>query len=323
MPRLKIFRGREVLTHRYVDMWAFMGVHPCNFDFLKRLRMADDRQFAAGMDICGTVSEQDQATRAWTQTHLAAIRTDVWNPNRQQQLSRLETIQQERRETLRRSVKASGQLTAAQSARLNKDLASDPVMRLQADDLETRRMVMKLFRTTAERTRWVGTLEELTTREVHNSLGSKKPLISLSASLASCQFMTHLQENHRTFRIPSLYTCSYFDESKQRMSYVNIARKWISIGADFTVEADGRRIADIDGALFGFGYNAHLYFYDALSAKDTQFLDLITLFATTVGYQHLMRRAIKRRVKASRRGLAGQQIIEDEELKLLKNPRAA
>lgn len=323
MPRTKLFGGREVLTHRYVDMWAFMGVHPCNLDFLKRLRMADDRQFAAGMDICGTVSEQDKETGAWSQSHLAAIRTDVWNPNRQQQLSKLESIQQDRREQLRRSIKSTGTLTGAQSARLNKDLERDPVMKLRADDLESRRLVMKLFRTTADRTRWVGTMEELTTREVHNSLGTNKPLLSLSSSLAGCQFMTHLQENHRTFRIPSLFTCSYFDEARQRMWYINVARKWISIGADFTVESEGRRVAEIDGALFGFGYNAHLYFYEPVLGKDTQFLDLITLFATTVGYQHLMRQAIRRRIKATRQGLAGQQIIEDDELKLLKNPRAA
>jgi len=309
-------------AHRYIDMWAFPGVHPTNIEFLQRLKMADDRQFTTNMDVCGTVMQKDLSTSRWLTTHLVGLRTDAWKPQPLTQQRKLEIIRQERLETLRRQIKSSGSLSAAQQNQLQRQLLTDPVMKLQPDELEDRRLVMKLFRS-AERMRWVGSLEEMTTSEVHNSLASHKALISLTSSLDGHRYLTSLEENFRTFRIPSLFSFCYFHLKSERMWYVSIRRKWISIGADFVIESEGRRIGDIDGALFGLGYNAHLYVYEPELAKESQFLDLLTLFTTSVSYHSAMRRAIRRRMRACRRGLPTAQIIEAEEFTLLKNPRAA
>lgn len=309
-------------AHRYVDMWAFPGVHPTNIEFLQRLKMADDRQFTANMEVCGTVMELDTQTGHWLPTHLVGLRADAWKPQIATQKKKLELLQQERMEVLRRKIKQSGSLSAAQTERLHKQMLTDPVMKLQPDQLEGRRLVMKLFRSN-ERVRWVGSLEEMTTSEVHNSLASHRALLSLTASLEGHKYLTDLQENYRTFRIPSIFSFCYFHMKQERMWYVNIKRKWISVGADFVIEAEGRKIGDIDGALFGLGYNAHIYVYEPELAKETQFLDLLTMFTTSVSYHTAMRRAVKRRLKASRQGLTGGQIVEPEEFTLLKNPRAA
>jgi hypothetical protein len=98
----------RVVAHRYVDMWAFMGVHPTNMEIFQRLKMADDRQFSSQMDVCGTVSERDLRSDRWEKSHLVGIRTDAWNPNRDQQERALLILQQERQDTLRRQIKSSG-----------------------------------------------------------------------------------------------------------------------------------------------------------------------------------------------------------------------
>ena len=314
---------KNALAHRYVDMWAFMGVHPTNIEFLQRLKMADDRQFGANMDVCGTVSEKDLKNGTWEKAYLVGIRTDAWNPSEDQQQARLKTLQNEREVQLRKQIKSSGPLSSKQMERWQKKLVRDPIMRMQPRDLESRRLVMKLFRTTSERMRWTGTIEEMVTREIHNSLGSRRAVLTFATILNQHGYLTLLQENHRTFRIPSIFTFCYCHEKSGRLWYVNIKRKWISIGADFTVEAEGRKIGEIDGALIGFGYNAHVCVYEPELAGDNQFLDLLTLFAASVGYQGEMRRSVKKRLSASRRGLAGQQIVEAEEFLLLTNPRKA
>jgi len=309
-------------AHRYVDMWAFPGVHPTNIEFLQRLKMADDRQFTANMEVCGTVMEKDVQTGKWLPTHLLGLRTDVWKPRPAVQQKKLEQLQQDRLETLRKQIKQSGPLSAAQTERLHKQMLTDPIMKVQPDQLEGRRLVMKLFRS-SERVRWVGSLEEVTTSEVHNSQASRRALLSLTISLESHKYLTDLQENFRTFRIPSIFSFCYFHMKSERMWYISIKRKWISIGADFVIEADGRKIGDIDGALFGLGYNAHLYVYEPDLAKETQFLDLLTVFTASVSYHSTMRRCIRRRLAACRKGLVGGQVVEPEEFTLLKNPRAA
>ena len=87
------------------------------------------------------------------------------------------------------------------------------------------------------------------------------------------------------------------------------------------IESGGRKIGEIDGKLIGFGYNAHIYVNEPDLADNRRFLDLLTLFASSVGYHRSMRRNIKRRVRAIKRGAPIEHVVEDEEFWLLKNPR--
>ncbi|MBN1911991.1 MAG: hypothetical protein JW818_19875 [Pirellulales bacterium] len=254
-------------VRRYIDMWAFLKMHPTNIDLLQRLKSADDRQFGTNMDVCGTVSTKDGKTRGWDKTHLVGIRADAW--------------------------------------------AADA----------HRRLVLKMFKTTGERIRWVGTVEEITTREIHNSIGSRRTVLSLAVILPGYEYLVNVQQNHRTFRIPSIFTFSFHDEDEDRMWYINIKRKWISIGADFTIESGGRKIGEIDGKLIGFGYNAYLRVHEPSLATNGRFLDLLTLFTTSVGYHRAMRRATRRRIRAVHAGDPLPHAVEDEETWLLKNPR--
>lgn len=317
------FSSRDALAHRYVDMWAFMGLHPTNIDLLQKLKKAEDQRFGANMDVCGTVSQKDDKTDDWQQSHLVGIRTDIWNNDLIQQTNILERMQRERKLQLKKEIKRSGRLSKGQTQALERQIELDPVLNMRPQEIENRRLVLKLFRSGQNKIRWTGSIEEVVTREIHNSLGARKTVLSFATVLQGYEYMTYLQQNNRTFRIPSIYSFNYYDERIDRMWYLKVKRKWVSFGADFVIEAQNQRVAEIDGALIGLGYNAHVYVYEPTLANDTQFLDLITLFATTVGYHSAMRRSLRRRLKATRKGLSVQSIIEDEEFRLLKNPRAA
>jgi hypothetical protein len=184
-----------------------------------------------------------------------------------------------------------------------------------------RRLVMKMFKSTGKRIRWTGTVEEITTREVHNSMGSRRAVLSLAVLLPGYEYVVMVQQNHRTLRIPSIFTFSFYDENSKRVSYVTLKRRWFSFGADFIVESGGDRIGYIDGKLIGFGYNAHIYIYEPTLAKNRRFLDLLSLFSASVGYHRAMRRSVKQRVRDIHSGKESSHVVEDEEFGLLKNPR--
>ena len=315
-------KADRALVHRYLDMWAFMGLHPTNIELLQRLKKADDQRFGANMDVCGTVSQRDLKTGDWEQTQLVGIRSDIWTPDAEQQTRLLDRIQNDRTQWLRKQTKRTGRLSADQEEQLKRRLEHDPIMQMRASEIENRRLVMKLFNTGSKRIRWGGSIEEVVSREVHNSLGAKRTMLSFASSLDRYEYLTLLQENNRTFRIPSTFSFCYYDDREDRMSYLRLKRKWISFGADYDIVGQSGKIGEIDGDLIGLGYNAHIYVFDERLAGNRQFVDLVTLFAATVGYQAEMRRSVRRRIRAVKKGLAVQSVIEDEEFQLLRNPRS-
>ncbi|MCO8122756.1 hypothetical protein NHH03_13495 [Stieleria sp. TO1_6] len=306
---------------RFVDMWALPGIHASNVEFLQKLKTADTNHFTTHMDCVGTVNSFDEQSGDWEKTHLVGMRTDVWKPDAEEMHSCLRSMQDKRRSELKRSIKSAGRLNAKQKDRLEQQLAEDHIMQMQSDEIQTRRLVLKLFRTTGDRVRWVGTIEEVTASEVHNSIGTGKVLLTMAAMLARSELVTTVQQNHRTFRIPSLFTFCYHDGS--RMWNLLLRRNWFSWGADFEIEADGEAIGEIDGKLFSFGSDSHLVFDPHPLVEQTQFVDLITLFAASVGYHRAMRKSIDRRVDAALSGQSHRNLLQNEELRLRHNGRAA
>lgn len=314
-------KSQPAPVYRYVDMWAFIGVHPTNIEFLQRLKMADDRQFGNDMDVCGDVSQQDPKTGNWDENHIIGIRSDMWDPDEEHLQKKLNSVKEDRKEQLRREIKRSGRLDKQQSYKLGRILARDPVMRMKAKDISHRRLVMKMFRNTGQRIRWVGTIEEITTNEVHNTIGCGRPALSMAVLLPGYEYVVRIQQNHRFWRIPSTFTFSFLDEDENRIRYIAIKRKWVSFGADFDIISAGKKVGLIDGRLIGFGYNAQIRIDDPELADNRRFLDLITLFTASVSYHRKMRKSVKRRVRASLAGASFQHVVEDEEFWLLKNPR--
>jgi hypothetical protein len=195
-------------------------------------------------------------------------------------------------------------------------------MAMNAANLENRRLVLKMFKTTGERIRWIGTIEEITSREVHQSIGSHRALLSMAVMLADYKYVITVPQMHRTLRWPAVFTFALYEENQRRMRYITIQQDWIAIGTDFTIISEGRKIGKIDGKLLGLGYNANVIVDDPELQKNRQFIDLLTIFTSSVGYHQAMRKSIKRRMRAALSGAVIPHIIEREELWLLKNPRA-
>ena len=314
-------RSASLPARRFIDMWALPGAHPTNLELLQQLKTADTQHFTKNMDVVGTVSEQDRHTGKWQKTHMIGVRTDVWLPDKEELARSLEAIKKKRLEELRNEIKRNGRLSQSQSRRLDNSLADDEVMQMHTKEIEKRRLVLKLFKNTAKRIRWCGTIEQVTATEVHNSIGSKRRLLTMVVMLPGRDFVTYIQQNHRTLRVPSIFTFCYYDQG--RMWHVTIKRRWLSVGADFDVEADGERIGKLDGKLFCFGSDSYVDMRTHPLNSSRKFANLLTLFTASVGYHRGMRRSLKRRVKAAQSGRSHLHVIEDEELRLRQNSRAA
>ncbi|MEZ6095924.1 MAG: hypothetical protein R3C03_17115 [Pirellulaceae bacterium] len=314
-------RKSQQQSRRFVDMWAMPGLHPTNNQFLQRLKSADTTHFTRNMQVVGTVSTQDDESRKWEKTHLIGIRSDIWQPSDQEVAETLENLRERRREEIRRSIKRSGRLNTKQSERLESEIEEDHIMQMDRGDIESRRLVLKLFKTTGNRTNWAGTLEQVTTSEIHNSLGSKRSLITLAVMLPRMDVVTTIQENHRTFRLPPLFTFCFYENGA--MHHVMLSKRWVSFGPDYDLTIDNQNGGLLNGRLFGFGTDSLLELSGHPLVVDTQFSDLLTLFAASVGYHSAMRKSIARRVSAVKAGHSFKHVIEDEEIRLRHNGRSA
>lgn len=306
---------------RYIDMWALPGVHPSNVEILQLLKTADTNHFTTHMDTVGTVSTQDNETGSWEKTHLLGLRTDVWKADKAEMEDAMEVLQSQRRAELKKTIKKTGRLSSKQKLELEALVAEDCVMNMEPGDIEKRRLVLKLFKTSTDRVQWCGTIEQVTTSEIHNSIGTGKSLLTMAVMLPRTDCVTTIQQNHRTFRIPSLFTFAFHHEG--HMHHVMLRRKWISVGADFEIEVAGKSIGEIDGRLFSFGADSYLDIDAGELSENRRFVDLMTLFTASVGYHKAMRRSVDRRVKATLNGDTHCHVIEDEEIRLMHNGRAA
>lgn len=316
-----VFGRNANAVSRYVDMWAMPGMHPSNISFLQLLKSADSNQFTRNMDCVGKISEHDPESGSWTKTHLVGIRTDVWQPDAKELKGTLKALKRQRRRDLKQQIKRSGRLTSKQRQRLDANVEDCDIMQLEADDLISRRLVLKLFKTTGSRVRWVGTLEQTTVSEVHNSIGSNRSLISAAVMLPRKQAVTRIQQNHRTFRLPPVFSGAFYDQDQ--MWSLMLKRRWVAWGPHFDIYANGQKLGEIDSHVFCFGSDCTLNLKSHELSEDTRLVDTLTLFAASMGYHKAMWRSIRRRVDATRSGQAYRHFIEDEELRLRHNGRAA
>ena len=307
------------VVNRYVDMWAVPGVHPTNADFLQSFKMSDSSHFTRGMDVVGCVAQEEDSD--WNKQYLIGIRSDIWKPDAKEVSATLNSLHDKRRNELKKEIKKNGRLNAKEKSELQKQLEEDKIMKLQCEDIEQRRLVMKLFKTTGKRLNWAGTIEQITTQEVQNSIGSRRTLLSFAVILPRHDLVVYVTQNHRTFSFFSIFTFSYFLNG--RMWPVCLKQRWGSVVPDYEVLVDSERIGFVNGVVFAMGSDSYVELYEHELCQEKTFVDLITLFATTIGYHKAMRRSVKRRLEACKSGDWQKCLIEDEELKIFKNGRVA
>jgi hypothetical protein len=247
------------------------------------------------------------------------LRTDIWKPSKDERQRSLNAIHHRRKQELKESIKASGRMTKSEQTQFESKLESDETMSLNDKSIDKSRLVLKLFRSTGKNISWKGTIEELTVKEIHQSLGSKKALISFGVNLPGYEYLVQIQQCRRFFR-PAVFSFAYLNDKTEEMWYVDLKKYWFSFGIDYHVYAQGKRIGKIDGKLFALATDSRIHIKEPTLAQDQKFLDLLTLFASSIGYHRTIRKNIRRRLRniESNNSI---HIIEDEELWLLKNPR--
>ncbi len=304
---------------RLVDMWAAPGLNPTNIDVLTKLKSAEDRQFSKGMAITGKIFDKDREANTDEETHLIGLRTDIWKPSKDERQRSLNAIHKARKQELKESLKSSGRLTKSQQTQLDSKVEADETMSLNDKNIDKARLVMKLFRSTGKNISWKGSLEELTVRELHQSLGSKKALITFGVNLPDYEYLIQVQQCRRFFR-PAVFSFAYLNDKTDQMWYIDLKKYWFSFGIDYHIEAQGKRIGKIDGKLIALGTDSRIHIKEPALAQDQKFLDLLTLFAASIGYHRTIWKNIRRRIRNIQSNNSI-HIIEDEELWLLKNPR--
>ena len=307
------------ILNRYVDMWSVPGIHPTNSDFLQSYKMSDSQHFTRGMDIVGTISEEQDGD--WEKKYLIGIRSDIWKPDCKEVADTLKCLHEKRRKVLKQEIKKSGRLNAKQQSQLQQQMEEDKIMKLQCDDIEQRRLVMKLFKTTGKRLNWSGTIEQITTQEVQNSIGSRRTLLSFAVILPRYEMIIYLTQNHRTFSFTSVFSFSFFCGG--RMWPVCLKQRFGSIVPDYEIQVDGERIGFVNGVLFAMGSDSYVELYEHQLCHESKFVELLSLFAASIGYHKAMRRSVKRRVAACKSGDWQKCLVEDEELKIYRNGRVA
>ena len=307
------------VANRYVDMWAVPGIHPTNSDFLQSFKMADSQYFTRGMDVVGTVSEEIDGD--WQKNFLIGIRTDIWKPDRKEVADTLNCLHEKRRRELKKEIKKTGRLNAKQKSQLQKQLEEDKIMKLQCDDIEQRRLVMKIFKTTGKRMNWAGSIEQITTQEIQHSIGCRKTLLSFALILPRNEFVVYLSQNNRLFSFTAVFSFSYYHGG--RMWPVCLRQRFGSMIPDYEILVDGERIGFVNGVLFAMGSDSYVELYEHPLCHDSGFANLMTLFAASIGYHKAMRRSVKKRVAACKSGNWQKCLIEDEELSIYKNGRVA
>jgi len=301
-------------------MWVAPGIHPTNIDLLNKLKTAEDRQFTSNMRVTGKVIEEDREEREKGESHILGIRSDIWRPSKKERQRALAAVQKRRVTDHRTDIKSKGRLTKEEKAELEKRLQDDELMALNENDVDKSRLVIKMFRSTGKRIDWKGTLEELSVTEIHNSIGSRRPLATYAVILSGYDYMIQIQQNRRIWRIPPVFSFAYYDEKNDHMWYIDLKCYWVSLGIDYSIEAQGRKIGKIDGRLFALGTDSVVHIYEPSLAEDQKFQDLLSLFSASIGFQRRVRENIKRRLQGIRKGNS-LHVVEDEELWLLRNPR--
>jgi hypothetical protein len=318
-----IITGNRQKRHtRFVDMWIAPGLNPTNIDILKKLKSADDRQFSRNMAVTGKGFDEDREAHHREETQVFGIRTDVWRPSKEVREKTLVAMQKQaaKEERAAKSKEKSVSRDTSDGELDHLVLEDSEPAPITADDIDKSRLVLKMFRNTSTRIRWQGTIEEMTVREIQNSLGSRRALISFAALLEDYEHLIIIQENHRLFRIPPSYSFSFYQPKTDRMWYIDLDCHWVSIGVDFTIRAQGRKIGRIDGKLVSLGADSRVHVWEPCLAEDEQFMDLLSLFAASVGFHKQIHDNIERRVRNVKQGRPV-HFVEDEEMWLLKNPR--
>ncbi len=304
---------------RLVDMWAAPGLHPTNIEVLTKLKSAEDRQFSKNMELTGQIYDKDKEAGTNDETHIIGIRTDVWKPSKEERERSLNAIKKKRRQDLKAGIKAKGRLNKEQTEELNAKLDEDSMMAMDNKDVDKARLVLKLFRSTGKNISWKGSLEEMTVREVHQSIGSRKALITFGINLPGYDYMVQVQQCRRFFR-PAVFSFAYLNDKTDEMWYIDVKKYWFSLGIDYHIEVQGRRIGKIDGKLIALGTDSRIHVDEPSLAEDKKFIDLLTLFSASIGYHRTIWKNIRKRVK-NIKDETSVHVIEDEELWLLKNPR--
>ncbi|THB68100.1 MAG: hypothetical protein D6E12_07190 [Desulfovibrio sp.] len=320
----EISQDRTPRRQLFLDLWALVKHNPVNIDLLNKLRTGEDRQFGSDMDVMGKIFEEPvlDSKEKRKETGLMGIRTPLWKPSKDDRTQTLTRMQKQREKDMRKEIKpGGGRLNAEQQRTFEALSARDEVLLAKPDNVDSGRLVIKLFANTGKDISWKGTIEELTMQEMHQSFGRRRTRMSFACIIPGYEYVAYIEQHHPFWALMPTFSFGYWDDATGTVRAITMRQKLVSFGVDFTVFAEGRRVAYIDGKLISVGHNSRITIHDEVLAKDKVFADILLLFTATAGFHKEIRKRIKRRML----GLSGKRtnlyVVDRDELWLMKNPR--
>lgn len=185
------------------------------------------------------------------------------------------------------------------------------------EDIKDERLVIKLFTDTSN---WYGTLEEVVGRSLTQSLVYRQKFASFILIIPRYKYMLKLEKNLGGFGRKETYSFAFFNKEGNVRSFM-IEQKRFSIGDDWVVkDAQGRRIAEIDGKKFDVGGQWDVKIFVKELSKEPEFVTPLMLFASMRKFEGRVEKRIDNYLKKIKKG----EIVDlqKEELTLYENPRS-
>lgn len=194
------------------------------------------------------------------------------------------------------------------------------------------RFVLRMFNCENDSYKWDGSLEEMPSREVSNTLKKEEPLKTFCVFLRTKEevpFATLIEEGAEeiaklgflTWRRPAMFAFSYYQKDTERMWQIVLRRRIFCLGTDFKVMAGKRYVGEIDGKILRWGTDSQVRVIDPELENDEAFMHILCLFAASIGFHKQINKSIKRQThEAAHHGFITMN-RECPELGLLKHSR--
>ncbi|MGQ4832724.1 MAG: hypothetical protein ACP6IS_02350 [Candidatus Asgardarchaeia archaeon] len=181
------------------------------------------------------------------------------------------------------------------------------------------RLVVRAF---TDRGAWIGSLEELLSKEIRNTVLLNEPTLSYAIIQPDYDYVTVIDRIiKRGLFQREYYVFDIFIEKGTIETYTLESAR-VSLGSDFSVrrENDGKKVATIDSKVLNIGGAVEIKFHDD-KAKENQVLErILIMFAAGLRFADEQKRKIERLVKEFKEEKKAIKIPK-EELALYENPR--
>jgi hypothetical protein len=183
------------------------------------------------------------------------------------------------------------------------------------------RLILRIFSDSGQ---WKGSIEEMVTWELGQSIAVDNPLPQFTAIMPIYDYVVPIRKVHQRATIRENYSFELINAKNFNVDIFELRSERISIGSDWNVlyrNIKGeKKIADLDTKKLDLGGKVHIKIYEKQFADNEPLKTSLILFSSTIRYQDEIKNNIKNRLESVRKGEL-KISPKKSELWLMRNPR--